>query len=1032
MTTLTAPEDHRDLETAEPGAPRLRLRRAGRDEQIYPLEPGRWTIGSSARCNVRLPASEAQPLQCLITLEWGEAIVTRWAAGVLLNGREFSKTPFKFGDRLTIGPWEVEWEQGDEDHQDEDHQEDSLVEEAPAPKAASATPPPVPAAADPQGDVSASKGSQESPIGVDAEPADEFLSDRLSAEPAETEPQAPAATTAPCFTVDVVEPASVEEPPASLADAPQAPTPSRRQAAKTVLVASRKTDPFDQPLGPLAPAAVASTALATTASPLRPAHASEAFQDRLVVKLWRSGFAARMRTKAIVANARAARDRARQLTHLIAEFEGRLLESRAISEAHDADHQAECEALDGELTLAIAECDRLVAELDAFQTASEAQSEEVKSQRDALHAQLIQAAAERDRLIAEREAKALACDAQAAERNANLDALQTLLYEADEARERLAAELKSLRTQTDAQTAERQLQWDALKSELNEATVARDRLVAEINALREQADAKAAERQSLIESLQRDCESAASERDRLVGELDAARAVLRQTPPPDPRLQTLADACTAAEEEAQQLRSQIAENQQQIVTLQEQISAQNAAQQTFDEQVAAHANAESNWQSEHDLLNGSLQAAEAESARLRDELTACEAHLERLDEQAAQAESARAAADQQLADQQRQQSRWLAECQVLQDSHAAALANVEQQRDELQRQLAELANLPPAETAFGPEPSEELADRSDAPPSEPSESSSRGWESDEPDLSGEPELAVESAPATEISLPASPKAEPESGPPTAAAAAVPETKPARVEAAYEPASAPTSFIERYRHLLDDDAPEPAASLRKSQPILDDEYLSPAQFDDSGHADNDSDEALEAYMSNMMRRVRSTGSSVVASMAPTNMAQQHVDESMGLSVSVVEEPIEMELDANGMQRPVGKRPTIATNLAALRELANASARTAIAQHRQRRHVESAIVKGVFFVASAGVAAYLLLTAPEVGSPWYWSGCVALLAAGGAAVQLMMHFWRRLSDARRDNYAATPTAASEALAALALVPSAGGEQAASAAL
>jgi hypothetical protein len=204
----------------------------------------------------------------------------------------------------------------------------------------------------------------------------EFIADPLpgvpAATPVEIEPETPAATPSSYITAEVVASAIVEEAPAGLADAAPALDPSPRPAAKTALVASRKTEPCDQPLGPLA-----STELTAVDLAPRTAHASAAFQDRLVVALWGAGFAARMRTKAIVANARAARDRARQLTDMIAEFESRLHEARAISEAHAADHQAEREALDGELTLAIAECDRLVANLEAFLRSSEAQSDEV-------------------------------------------------------------------------------------------------------------------------------------------------------------------------------------------------------------------------------------------------------------------------------------------------------------------------------------------------------------------------------------------------------------------------------------------------------------------------------------------------------------------------------------------------------------------------------------------------------------------------------------------------------------------------------
>jgi hypothetical protein len=88
-----------------------------------------------------------------------------------------------------------------------------------------------------------------------------------------------------------------------------------------------------------------------------------------------------------------------------------------------------------------------------------------------------------------------------------------------------------------------------------------------------------------------------------------------------------------------------------------------------------------------------------------------------------------------------------------------------------------------------------------------------------------------------------------------------------------------------------------------------------------------------------------------------------------------------------------------DFAALRELANSTARTAIAEHRQRRHVESALTKSIVCVVASATSAYLMLTAPGVESPWFWGGCVTLVMAAGSAAQLGNIAWQKFRDGGR---------------------------------
>ena len=155
------------------------------------------------------------------------------------------------------------------------------------------------------------------------------------------------------------------------------------------------------------------------------------------------------------------------------------------------------------------------------------------------------------------------------------------------------------------------------------------------------------------------------------------------------------------------------------------------------------------------------------------------------------------------------------------------------------------------------------------------------------------------------------------------------------------------------------------------------------------------------MSNLMRRVRGSDQppggpapvepALLAGVEPRIGASAETA-SEELTASIPTEP-EIELDANGMLRLVRKGP--ATDLSALREIANSSARTAIARHRQRRNAESAVSKAVVCALASAASAYLMATAPGINSFPFWGGCATLAAALGTGLQLVVVLLRRIS-------------------------------------
>jgi hypothetical protein len=86
----------------------LRVRGTQRDGQVVRLHADKCSIGADPRCTLRLRAGGVRPVHCLVLRGRGGAIVRRWAADTRLNGRAFGESPLRPGDRLTVGPVELE------------------------------------------------------------------------------------------------------------------------------------------------------------------------------------------------------------------------------------------------------------------------------------------------------------------------------------------------------------------------------------------------------------------------------------------------------------------------------------------------------------------------------------------------------------------------------------------------------------------------------------------------------------------------------------------------------------------------------------------------------------------------------------------------------------------------------------------------------------------------------------------------------------------------------------------------------------
>ena len=84
----------------------------------------------------------------------------------------------------------------------------------------------------------------------------------------------------------------------------------------------------------------------------------------------------------------------------------------------------------------------------------------------------------------------------------------------------------------------------------------------------------------------------------------------------------------------------------------------------------------------------------------------------------------------------------------------------------------------------------------------------------------------------------------------------------------------------------------------------------------------------------------------------------------------------------------RKPPLASDLEALREIANNSARTAIATHNQKQVRGSAVTKVAIALTAAAASAYIMNSAPAIDAWQFWGGAVTGVLGVGAALQALL--------------------------------------------
>ncbi len=86
----------------------LRVRGGEHDGRLICLQNRKCTIGSAPSCTLRLVSTDFHPCHCLIVRGRRGSVIRHWGGATFLNGNEFQDGWLAIGDRVGVGPIELE------------------------------------------------------------------------------------------------------------------------------------------------------------------------------------------------------------------------------------------------------------------------------------------------------------------------------------------------------------------------------------------------------------------------------------------------------------------------------------------------------------------------------------------------------------------------------------------------------------------------------------------------------------------------------------------------------------------------------------------------------------------------------------------------------------------------------------------------------------------------------------------------------------------------------------------------------------
>ncbi len=1059
------------------GAVRLNVLQAGVVIECIDLPDGKCTIGSSPSCQIRITTGELKPLQCLIVRNLDEMTVTRWAAGVLLNGAEFMTAPFRWGDCLTMGDVELQLVGAEQ-----------TVDETPLPR-------------DCPADLIDRIEAQVAPeVSATIQADEELVPAAILVAAVALEPESPTSADADLVRLQAAnqqarqrlrrligtlrelrdEAHGLDHHVHVLSEQLQTAQDVQAQFAaelrQSQAIAAERESQFGEELDRAIGELSASYERANAAEQgLQAAH-SDFQQLHEQIETFSADCERLQQAQAtsVVEKERleqAQADRETRLVYLQQEF-AHLQQAFAIS--HD-ELQAHVESLQNQLAEATAEREWQVAELrQELQFAQEAARTELQQQSATLQNELSTALAEREWQVAQLQDQLQqelhhAQDSAHAELRVQSEAFENQVAELAAERERQSAQF-----QQELHCAQEAAREAILRLETSDPALLE--LTAELTGVRQERQDLAHENQRLGEQL---CDS--EKRTQLL-EIDVCSitAEWQRAQNTATRLQeayVVAEAhindltakmadleCAAAVEwssECDHVSAQLTEIRVQLAAQQQalqEITAerdQHAAQlATLRQELAQRQQELADAYRQLTDLQAQLTCTEKERTQLAAELTARDSQtaelgreLQRLEGQSVRELEQRDARITELVNEIRQaqdqaalsngdrDSRIADLTSELQQTQQQALAEIDKQQARINELVGELGqvrqqfatelqtrDLGNREESHAVQLAEELQQTREKMSAEVcsrelhitelaqelkqtqnhlSECAAQGerlhelYRQAQADLATlNPKIMAQANPACEALLsndlpPNSPSDDPrdDDEPRIVRALASAVAEPLASDTS-DPAEEfkPTSFIDQYSHLL-------VAESGESQAVT--THVAPQAASNLDNIDLHDETALEAYMANMMRRVRGETSSettappLARSPEPDNGAvyTNPVSRMTTLTervsaVPAVEPALAKEAGLINMQELKGtsQKPPLPTSLSAMRELANISARQAIAKHRKRRHFEGAFSKLLVSLIAGVTATSMLITAENYTSPYFLAGCGVAVVSG----------------------------------------------------
>jgi hypothetical protein len=104
----SGPNPSSHLLGSPPGDLLLRLIPPDGQPKVIRTAAVKCTVGSAPSCTIRLPRAGVEPVHCVILRGNRQTLVRCWSEQTRLNGQRFTEAPLVLGDRLGVGPIELE------------------------------------------------------------------------------------------------------------------------------------------------------------------------------------------------------------------------------------------------------------------------------------------------------------------------------------------------------------------------------------------------------------------------------------------------------------------------------------------------------------------------------------------------------------------------------------------------------------------------------------------------------------------------------------------------------------------------------------------------------------------------------------------------------------------------------------------------------------------------------------------------------------------------------------------------------------